>query len=447
MPLQIPERREVIDGLRNYTRTALPNLDPTTQRRSYVGGMVKALGSALHDWFRALKTYADKEPFPQTATDGFLFHGWWADITKLSRLPAAGASGIVVVTGQAGKTIPQGTTFDARGVTYEVDTASIIANQSLNIASLTRDGDTAIAETTLPHQLATGMTVQIAGADQSEYNVSAEITVTAENEFTYEVAGSPATPATGLPKLSAAYANVAVTATTTGRNTNVDSGGSVAFSTPLTDVDSTARVTFGGLRGGTEIEDAEDFRDRILEALGTDFGMFSAAEIKIIAQTVPGVTDVFVRQAQLWDEANPPEVTEGQVEIAFLRRDDANPIPSANEVEKVRQKILTILPAHTADEDVTVFAPTRLDVDFTFDSISPDTVTMRRAIRNQLDQFFEEGVTFGTAIAELDWKCAIKETYDTEARQKLKSFSVSSPAGDIAVDSREFPFLGNVTFS
>ncbi|MFP4539060.1 MAG: baseplate J/gp47 family protein, partial [Dichotomicrobium sp.] len=259
MPLQIPTRAEVIDGLRNYVRTALPQLDPTTQRRSYVGGMVKGNGSALHDWYRAFKAYADKEPFPQTATDGFLFFGWWADITKLSRLPAAGASGIVVATGQSGTSIPQGSTLEARGTTYEVDAGAIIANQSLNV-KLIRDGDTAIAETDLPHQLATGMTVTISGADQPEYNGTFEITATADLEFTYEIEGSPATPATGDVKVSAAYANVKVTARTTGRDTNIDSGGSLEFTDPPNNVDSTALVTFGGLRGGTEIESAEAFR-------------------------------------------------------------------------------------------------------------------------------------------------------------------------------------------
>lgn len=63
--------------------------------------------------------------------------------------------------------------------------------------TITRSSSTATATTSVNHDLATGMSVTIAGANQAEYNGTFTITVTGVDTFTYTVSGSPATPATG----------------------------------------------------------------------------------------------------------------------------------------------------------------------------------------------------------------------------------------------------------
>lgn len=445
MPLQIPSRSEVVASLQAFTRTNIPDLDPTvTRRRGFIGGMVKSLGSALHDWYVRLKRYADREPFPQTATGDFLLNGWWADITKLTRNPTAPARGKIVITGSAGTILSAGAQVTGNNRTYTVDNSVAVVAQTLNISSLTRDGTTAIAETTSDHYLATGQEVTISGATQSAYNITATITVTAANEFTYEVSGSPATPATGSPVLSGTWGNADVTCTENGQNTNIDGGSSVTVSSPPAGLDATALVTFGGIAGGTDLEDIEAYRERILEALGTDFGMFSAAEIKIVAKTVPGVTRVWVTEAT---EDGSNGVYPGQVKIWFMRDGDANPFPSATEVAAVKSRIVdNILPAHTAEEDVIVSAPTELSVGVTFSALSPDTASMRRAIQASLSQFFAEAVDLGEDITADAYRCAIKDAYDSERGQALKSFSLSTPSGDVSVGNDELPTLGTITY-
>jgi len=74
------------------------------------------------------------------------------------------------------------------------DTANSI-NHKLRIETLTRAGGTATAKAQ-GHGLATGNSVTIAGAVQTDYNVTAIITVTDADHFTYTVSNSPATPAT-----------------------------------------------------------------------------------------------------------------------------------------------------------------------------------------------------------------------------------------------------------
>lgn len=445
MPLQIPTRREEVARLQAYVRSDLPELDPTTGRRSFIGGFVKSLGSALHDWYVKLKRYADNEPFPQTASRDFLLYGWWRDVTKLAPNPAAAATGKVVITGTAGTILPAGSSISGASADFTTTAAAAVVTQNLIAASLTRSGSTAIFETLEPHYLADGMLVTFSGADQADYNVTATITVTADNEITYTVAGTPTTPATGSPNLSGAWGNVDIVATAAGQSGNVDAGQSLTIDSPPSGLDGTARVTFGAIAGGTEAETTESYRARVLQALGTDFGTFTGDEIEIIAKSVPGVTRVFVRRATLNGTNG---VYEGQVKIAFMRDGDANPFPSGAEVGAVKSKILALaMPAHTAEEDVVVESPTPLPVAFTFTALIPNTASMRRAVEARLAQFFREGVGYGEDITEDDYRCAIKDTYDRESGSALKSFALSAPTGDISVGAGEMPTLGVVTFS
>lgn len=66
-----------------------------------------------------------------------------------------------------------------------------------SVTSITRSGSTATVTTSTNHLLATGNTVVIADATQTDYNGEYTVTVTGANTFTYTVANSPTTPATG----------------------------------------------------------------------------------------------------------------------------------------------------------------------------------------------------------------------------------------------------------
>lgn len=446
MPLEIPPRSDIVGALQAYVRTHLPDLDPTvTRRRGFIGGMVRSLGSALHDWYVKLKRYADREPFPQKASENFLIGGWWADITKLERLPASAATGKLVVTGIDGSIIPAATNFTINNKTYTVVSSSSILAQSLIITSLTRSGTTAIAETASAHFLASGMAVTVSGAVQTQYNGLKTITVTADNEFTFEVTGSPATPATGSPALAATWGNVVVICTEKGQDTNVDAGATMTLASVVSGVDNTARVTFGTIGGGSDVEDIENYRDRLLEALGTDFGMFSSAEIKIVSKQIAGVTRVWVIEATA-DGSN--GVLPGQVKIYFMRDNDANPFPSTSEIDTVKTHIVDlIMPAHTSDEDVMVYAPTKRLLDIYVDALDPDTPSMRMAIKYALAQFFDESADLGVDITEDDIRCAVRAAFDPERRQYVRTFTISSPAFPVVIPSNELPVLGTVIFT
>lgn len=78
--------------------------------------------------------------------------------------------------------------------------------ESVAVASITRSGTTATVTTKKPHGFATGQSVTIEGADQSEYNGSFSITWLSGTTFSYTVPVSVPTvtsPATGSPVLTA----------------------------------------------------------------------------------------------------------------------------------------------------------------------------------------------------------------------------------------------------
>jgi hypothetical protein len=69
-------------------------------------------------------------------------------------------------------------------------------------ATITRIGSTATATAVSPHGYTTGQRIVILGADQPEYTGSVTVTVTGPTTFTFDVAGTPTTPATGAIKIS-----------------------------------------------------------------------------------------------------------------------------------------------------------------------------------------------------------------------------------------------------
>lgn len=68
---------------------------------------------------------------------------------------------------------------------------------SVNVTSINRSGDTATVVTATPHYLTTGTPALLAGANEVDYNIETPITVIDGTTFTYPVANTPTTPATG----------------------------------------------------------------------------------------------------------------------------------------------------------------------------------------------------------------------------------------------------------
>lgn len=103
----------------------------------------------------------------------------------------------------AGATVTVVNAVSVRVTAKDADSAAAIESARVMLraaagttVTISRSGSTATVAHTA-HGYLTGQKVVISGADQGEYNGLFSITVTGANEYTYTVAGTPASPATG----------------------------------------------------------------------------------------------------------------------------------------------------------------------------------------------------------------------------------------------------------
>lgn len=73
----------------------------------------------------------------------------------------------------------------------------LVTGYSGSVTSITRSGGTATVTTPVAHNLLTGQSVIISGANETDYNGTFTVTVLTNVTFSYTIPGTPSTPATG----------------------------------------------------------------------------------------------------------------------------------------------------------------------------------------------------------------------------------------------------------
>ncbi len=516
MSLGLPENSEEVESrIKVDVAREAPDSNPYLAN-SWLGSILTAFGRRLFDFYRDLSRTVE-QLFPDSAflTD-FIIR--WGAIYGKTQQAASPANGNIVATGVAASIIPLGTIFASNGNEYSSIISATISDNVISVSSITRSGTTATVTTVSDHGLASNVPVTISGANQSEYNLTdAEITVTGLNTFTYQVTGSPTTPATGTIQAAYTSASVAIESVLEGQDKNLIADSPLTLQSPIAGVDNELRVDFGQIGGGTDQESLESLQTRTLDKIQNPAAHFNVADIKDKAREVPGVTRVFVDEAgdvvgtvsvtsinRIGQVATVVTATDhgfsdgqrttisgaveveynvinasiiiidattfsyivsgspstpatgtiisstsvplGQCIVYFMRDDDDNPIPSGSEVQDVKDELNLIRPANTSEVDLIVNSPIAIVVDFTFTDISPDTSTMRSAITANLDQFFTESTEVGSDLDEDAYRSAIINTVDTETGQRLQSFVLSAPTGDIVVQSSEIPIIGLIVY-
>jgi len=291
MPLNLPTNADVVNYIRSDIKSLLPDADPY-EVTSILNAIAVATGGRVYEIYQQLYII-QRDTYATTAENQALLN--IGAVYALSRNPATAADGYITLTGTASTVIPSSTEFQSStGESYQTKSSVTLASNSINISSVTRSGTTATATTASAHNLASGMSVVIAGADQTDYNGTFDITVTSLTEFQYSVSGSPATPATGT--ITAAYtgASVEVQSVNTGLDTNVTGGSTLTATSAISGLDSTAYVQYGGIDGGTDIETYDDFRTRLLQRIQNPVTPFNETNIILQARQVAGVTRVWV---------------------------------------------------------------------------------------------------------------------------------------------------------
>ena len=440
MSIEYPEtRQEVIDRILSDIQNQLPELNPFL-RASVIRSLGVAYGGRNFDVYTQIKQL-EIELFPDTATQLDSIRRWGL-YRNIDINPSAPAVGFITATGTASTIIPEGTIFVTENQTeYEVINQDyVITQQVLAIppGGLTRSGSIAKVVLSADHNLATNTQVIIAGADQTEYNGTFTITVTDTNEFTYQITGSPLTPATGIITVTTTYASVEVESSDTGEDKNLDSGAQLSLQIPIVGVDTNAYVQYNKISGGTDLETTDEYRERVLEAYRNPPANFNDSNIISKAKSVPGVTRVWVF------DATP---TPGEIEVYFTRDNDADPIPDPTEVAQVKAEILKIKTAPMADVDVHVYPPTKHLVNFVFTDLVPDSLAMREAIEASLAQMFKEIPDVGEDLSEDAYRSVIFQTVNPNTGEFIKSFVLSAPVGNIPVTGGALAILGTITWA
>lgn len=440
MALEFEEQtpKTINDRMNADVKLSAPRSNPT-KKNSFIGAFIKGVSFRIYDFYRQLLRLKT-ESFPDTSTiDGELKR--WGNYKSITQSPETGATGQVIVTGDAGDVLPAGSIATLDDVTYITTGEVEVMEQSYAILSMSRNGTTVTAQTSTNHNLASSLEATITGANDAIFNGTFEIAVISATQFTYEVDGDDSYQlATGIISASflLAFAEVEVSddSEVSGAASNQD-GGTVLTLNSAADVNSDLLVSYNGLSGGEDLEDATEYRERVIEAYQNPVANFNeAAIIQHIKQNVSNVTRVWVQ---------PITPGDGQVTIYFAC-DNTGIIPTGTDVINVQNAVYDILPCNTPESAVYIYAPTDLYTDFAFATLEPSTTAMRTAITDRLQELFYTDAAVETTLSAEAYRAKITSTVD-DSGATVESFSLTAPLGDIVPDTGELPILRNVTFS
>lgn len=209
---------------------------------------------------------------------------------------------------------------------------------------------------------------------------------------------------------------------------NSETGIVLSLVTPISAVQNNATVLADGISGGSDIEDIESLRSRILFRKSKPPMGGAKHDYVAWALSVPGVTRAWCL----------PHIDGlGSVGVLFVRDND-DFIPDAGEVQTVQDYIESVRPVTASS--VYVSAPTPVAVDFTL-TITPDTEAVRDAVREEIAAFIrreaEPGATLYLSRISESISASLSEYYH----------QIVSPVANVTFDPDEIGILGTVTFS
>jgi uncharacterized phage protein gp47/JayE len=223
-------------------------------------------------------------------------------------------------------------------------------------------------------------------------------------------------------------ATAAVTAAAAGQDGNRAEGVTLSFESPIATVNATATVAAVGLASGTDEEDIEDFRTRVLERMRSPPHGGAASDYIAWAREVAGVT-------RAW--CFPLEGGAGTVTVRFVRDDDASLIPDAGEVAAVQAHIDAVRPVTAT---VTVAAPTAVALNFTI-HVVPDNSATRAAVEAELRDLLLRAAKPGGTILLSQIRGAVDDAAG------VTDWSVTAPAADVTHTTAQMATFGAITWN
>jgi uncharacterized phage protein gp47/JayE len=408
MAFSRPSLAELVERIQKDFESRL-SLQAPLLRRALVYVFARVVAGAVHMLHGHIE-WGVRQVFPDQAERERLLQ--FGGLFGLSLNPAAYASGNLVLAGTNATVVPLRTIFQrADGTTYT-------SGSDATIATLTAWA---------------GATAYVAGdLRRNGGNVYQCITA-----GTSAGSGGPTTTSTDITDgtvhwryiaVGSAAALAAVTADVAGLDGSCDLGTAITFQSPVAGASSAATVAYGGLSGGADEEDIEDFRVRVLARLRSPPHGGNADDYVAWAKEVSGVT-------RAW--CYPLEGGAGTVTVRFVRDDDASIIPDSGEVTAVQNHIDGKAPVTAV---VTVAAPTADALNYTL-HIVPDTTATRAAVEAELKDLVRRESAPGGAILLSHIRSAIGSATG------VTDYTLTSPAADVVHATGHMAVHGTVTWT
>lgn len=228
--------------------------------------------------------------------------------------------------------------------------------------------------------------------------------------------------------IASGTATVSVTAASAGEIGNKLAGVVLSFQSPIAGIDATATVATGGIANGSDEEETEDFRARVLERMQSPPHGGNEADYVAWAKKVAGVT-------RAW--CYPLESGAGTVKVRFVRDDDASLIPDSGEVAAVQALIDTKRPAGAV---VTVAAPVADSLAMTIHLV-PSTVATKAAVTAELTDLIRRDSSPGGTLLLSKIRNAIGDA------DGVLDYTLTAPSADVTHATGHIPVLGTITWS
>lgn len=180
---------------------------------------------------------------------------------------------------------------------------------------------------------------------------------------------------------------VTVQANTGGAAGNLEAGARISLFSPIAGIDTDGAIASPGLSGGTDIEEVEDYRTRILENLRIPPSGGGPGDYVAWAKQVTGVT-------RAWEFGNRMGI--GTVSVAFTMDDRVDPIPLSGDVTTVQTYINGVKPLDM--RAAYVVAPIAVPVTMTI-ALNPNTAPVRAAVTAELQELFKTEADLETPLA------------------------------------------------
>ena len=235
---------------------------------------------------------------------------------------------------------------------------------------------------------------------------------------------------TSSAAISGGIASVPIEAVVAADLGNSDTGTILALTSPLTGIDSTpVTVDAPGLEGGTDVEDDEAQRARLLDRIRMPPQGGAEADYIAWAKLTAGVTRVFIY----------PQLNgDGTVGVTFTMDGRVDIVPLSADVTAVDAIIQVNRPV-TAE--VSVFAPTALPVAYDI-TVTPDTAEIRAAIEVELRDLHKRDAEPGATLA----LSRIAEAISLAEGEV--SHVLNTPAADVVPSTNiELPTFGSVAWT